>query len=138
MERILSPQGATQRATDTHLSCPGASQAGGRLESCGSRRRGGGCRPGLEQRPSTAPPRDRQHEQADRINKWVPFGLPQGSGAQPRVGGRGAWEVLPGAQRLRAREKYSSGVYALAQLLVDRESKHFVVGKEQFRYFWIS
>lgn len=89
MERILSPRGAARRATDIHLSRPGASQAGGRLESGGARRRGGRCGPGIEQRPPTAPPRDRQHEQAGRINKWVPFRLQWGSGAQPRAGGRG-------------------------------------------------
>lgn len=80
-----------QRAPDTHLSGPpGSSQAGGRLESGGARRRGGRGRPGREQRPPAAPPRGRQHEQAGRINKWVPFGALLG-----RAGG-GPGASLPG------------------------------------------
>lgn len=50
--------------------------------------------------------------------------LSGGCGAQARslgLEGGEAWKVLPLAPRLQARERYSSGVCALAQLLVDRE-----------------
>lgn len=54
-----------------------------------------------------------------------------------RAGGE-AWEVLPRALRLRARERYSGGVRALAQLLPDCESERFLAREEQFRYLWIA
>ncbi|XP_058525317.1 nuclear receptor subfamily 2 group E member 1 [Ochotona princeps] len=85
VERILRARGAAQRATATHLSGSGAPQAGARrLESRGARRRGGRCRPGLGQRPPTTPPRDRQHEQAGRINKWSLEAASEGSSARHR------------------------------------------------------
>ncbi|KAL4675453.1 hypothetical protein H8959_009598 [Pygathrix nigripes] len=68
-----------------------ALQAGGRLESGGAGRRGGRCLPGLGQRPPTAPPRDSQHEQASRINKWVPLRPPWGLDAQRGAGEQGGW-----------------------------------------------
>ncbi|KAM7340561.1 hypothetical protein ACRRTK_001176 [Alexandromys fortis] len=79
VERILIAGRAGRRATNSHLSRPGALQAGGRLESRGARRRRGRCGPGLRRCPPTAAPRDRQHEQARRINKWVPLRQPRGS-----------------------------------------------------------
>lgn len=62
-------------------------------------------------------------------------------GAQERsLGWEGgeAGEVRPRALQLQARERDSSGVCALAQLLVDRESGCFVVREEEFRYLWIA
>lgn len=70
VERILSAGRAGRHTTNSHLSRPRALQAGGRLESGGARRRRRGrCGPGLGRCPPTAAPRDRQHEQARRINK---------------------------------------------------------------------
>lgn len=92
VKRILIAGRAGRRATNSHLSRPGALQAGGRLESCGARRRRGRCGPGHRRCPPTAAPRDRQHEQARRINKWVPLRQPRGPGAWPgegKLGGRG-------------------------------------------------
>lgn len=139
MQRNLSPRGAAQRATDAHLSGLGASQAGGRLESGRARRRGGRCLPGNEQRPPTTPPGDRQHEQAGRINKWVPFGLPRGSGAQPRtrelggLGGPTASAAAPSpGEVLQRRVRFGPAPCG------DRESERFAGRKAQFRYLWTS
>lgn len=101
VEPILSARGAAQSATDTHLTRPGASKAGGRLESRSARRGGRRCQPGVRRCPPAAPPRDRQHEQARRINKWVPLGPPRGSGAQAAAGRRGGW--CPAASPAAAR-----------------------------------
>lgn len=63
------------------------------------------------------------------------------SGAPARRLGRArgvAGEVQPGSPRLRARERDSSGVCALAQLPVYYESVPFVVRDEQFRYLCIA
>lgn len=59
------------------------------------------------------------------------------AGWDGRAGGV-AGEVLLRSLRLRAWERDSSGVCALAQLLVDHESVPFVVREEQFRYLWIA
>lgn len=138
MERILSARGAAQRATDTHLSGPGAC----RLE--------GGWRAAAPGGEAGAAGRDSGSAHQPLRPGTASMSKPAGStsgylwgrrGAQERsLGWEGgeAGEVRPRALQLQARERDTSGVCALAQLLVDRESGCFVVREEEFRYLWIA
>lgn len=137
MERILNAQGAAQRATDTHLSGPGAC----RLE--------GGWRAAAPGGEAGAAGRDSGSAHQPLRPGTASMSKPAGSTSGYLSGRRGAqarslgWageesgEILPGTLRLRARERDSGGVCALAQLLVARESGCFVV-REEFRYLWIA